>query len=182
MNSCTYKDIAKAVKVCPVQFIHVHYMYIDNQGEIEQVKDSKYILKDAGILHKNEVSGLIKEHMYLNEVKYRVLSILKFNMVLSPNQLEQFVSTDMECVSFLQSMNSVEDMHFQNTIDMFQDLNDVFILFYNKPPPLLDEDKEKEKGKDVLKISKQKTKKRILQYLLHKTKHSRRHFIDADKK
>jgi hypothetical protein len=63
-----------------ISFIRIHSIYIDNDNNIEKVREEKLLLKTNGILQKEELLSIIKHNCFSNEVKYSLLYILKFNI------------------------------------------------------------------------------------------------------
>ena len=119
-----------------VSFINLHCIYINNLNEITKVHEEKILFKTPGLLTREEVLGLIKRNTFLHNTKYSLLSILKFNINIEPINLKTFLRSK-ECAfkignHFLQPIKNIDSISFDKTIGMFQDINDLFIIFYNK--------------------------------------------------
>lgn len=117
-----------------LSFIRIHSIYVNNDNNIEKIKEEKVLLKIPGILQKDELLGIIKHNSFLNQIKYKLLSILKFNINLEPINLKTFLrSKDKNIGSlFLQSVKNIDTIRFDKSIAMFQDINDVIIVFHEK--------------------------------------------------
>ncbi len=122
-----------------LSFIKLHCIYINKNNEIEKISEEKILLKIPGFLSKEEMVGLIKHNVYCNNVKYSLLSILKFNINIDPIYLKTFLknkdkNNKMELLgnNFLQSVKNIDTIKFDKSISMFHDLNDLLILFYDK--------------------------------------------------
>ena len=74
-----------------LSFIRIHSIYVNNNNEIEKVREEKLLLKCPGILQKEELLSIIKHNSFSNQVKYSLLSILKFNINLEPIHLKTFL-------------------------------------------------------------------------------------------
>jgi hypothetical protein len=60
------------------------------------------------------------------------LTILKYNFDLAPPDVEHFLSST-NTPSYLSVIKNIDAIPLNKTIEMFQDLNDILILFYEKP-------------------------------------------------
>jgi hypothetical protein len=63
------------------------------------------------------------------------ISILKYNITLNPEDIHLFLRTDnFDYYNdiFFKSLKNIDTIVFDNTIIAFQDLNTLFILFYEK--------------------------------------------------
>ena len=119
-----------------LSFIKIHSIYINNDNEIEKITEGKIFLKNPGFLQKEELLSIIKHNSYSNDIKYSLLSILKYNINIEPSNLNNFLrSKDRNIGSFfLQSVKNIDTIKFDKSISMFHDLNDLLIIFYNKGP------------------------------------------------
>lgn len=124
-----------------LSFIKIHYIYVNKENEIVKISEQKILLKVPGMLSKEEIIGLIKHNMVCNNRKYSLLYILKYNINIEPIHLKTFIKSK-EMLSnmgskFLQSMKNIENIKFDKSISMFHDLNDLFIIFYEKAEKLI---------------------------------------------
>jgi hypothetical protein len=121
-----YKDFYKE----DVTFINMHYIYINTSNEIERIKEDKYFLPNKNLVTKDEVISIIHTNSKSQNKKYSILSILKYNISLEPEQIPFYLKKKYKQVSFLNSLRNICDIHFEKTIHMFHDLNDLYFLFY----------------------------------------------------
>jgi hypothetical protein len=117
-----------------ISFIRIHFIYLNINNEIEKIREEKILLKIPGILLKEELLSIVKHNTYSNEVKYSLLSILKFNINLEPIHLKTFLrnKTPDIGVPFLQSIRNIDAIKFEKSITMFHDINELLIIFYPK--------------------------------------------------
>lgn len=117
-----------------ISFIKIHFIYINNNNEIEKVKEEKILLKNNGILLKEELLSLIKNNLLLNQLKYSLSSILKFNINIEPIHLKTFLRNKNPLLgnTFLQPIKHIDSIKFDKTISMFHDINEVIIIFQQK--------------------------------------------------
>jgi hypothetical protein len=115
-----------------LQFIKIHSIYVDKDNSIEKVKEEKILLKSPGILQKEELLGIIKHNSFSNEFKYSLLSILKFNIHILPENLNTYLRSKNENIGslFLQSIKNIDSIRFEKSISLFHDINEIIIIFY----------------------------------------------------
>lgn len=117
-----------------LSFIRIHSIYVNNNDEIEKVREEKVLLKNPGILQKEELLSIIKHNSFSNQVKYSLLSILKFNINLEPIHLKTFLRNKNPAIGspFLQSVKNLDTIKFEKSITMFHDINEILIIFHQK--------------------------------------------------
>ena len=90
--------------------VKIHCIYVSKENEIERVLEDNLILKNPGLLSKEEIVSLIKHNMVCNQVKYELLYILKININLDPIHLKTFIKSKAPLpvigCNFLQSIKS----------------------------------------------------------------------------
>ena len=117
-----------------LSFIRIHSVYVNNNNEIEKISEEKILLKNAGILQKEELLSIIKHNSFSNNIKYSLLSILKFNLNIEPIHLNNFLRNKDKDIgsSFLQSIKNIDSIKFDKSISMFHDINNILIIFHQK--------------------------------------------------
>jgi len=117
-----------------LSFIRIHTIYVNIQNDIEKIREEKILLKTPGILEKEELVGIIKHNCFSNQIKYSLLSILKFNIDIEPVHLSTFLRNKNKNVgsSFLQSVKNIDTIKFDKSISMFHDINELIIIFHQK--------------------------------------------------
>ena len=114
-----------------LSFIKIHLVYVNKTGDIEKVKEEKIMLKSLGILQKEELIGIIKHNSFCNNMKYSLLSILKFNIDIQPVNLKKFLKSKNKHIgsSFLHTVKNIDSIYFEKSITLFHDINEVIIIF-----------------------------------------------------
>ena len=114
--------------------IKIHCIYINKNNEIEKIKQDKILLNTPNILSREEIIYIIKHNNIEKNMKYSLLSILKYNIFVEPIHLSHFLKSNIPNINnqypFLTSIKQIDNISFLPCIYMFQDLNDIFILFY----------------------------------------------------
>lgn len=148
-----------------IHSIRINFVYLNSLCEIVQMKQEKLILQSLNLLSKEELIELINNHSFLNEKKYKIFSILKFNLDLDPKHLNNFLKKtkkdkdDIEIgTQYLHIIKKIAPIPFNKTIGMFQDLNEIVLFF------------EEDLGEKKIDIAKKRkyTKRAIKKWLKHR--------------
>jgi hypothetical protein len=142
-----------------IYYTEVHFIYINTSNEIEKIKEEHFLLKKPNYISREEIIGLLKRNTIVNNKKYSILSILKCNITLKPEEIKGFLksSNPIDYLdNFLKPIKNFDDIIFEKTINMFQDLNDLLFIFY-------------EKSHEEQKLSSNNVTKKV--YLNNKNKH-----------
>ena len=117
-----------------ISFIRIHTIYINTNNEIDKIREEKLLLKTHGTLDKEELLTIIKHNSFSNEIKYSLLSILKFNINIEPIFLNTFLRNKNPAIGapFLQSIKHIDTIKFEKSISMFHDINELIIIFHQK--------------------------------------------------
>ena len=154
--------------------VRINLVYLNSLCEIVKMKQEKVMLQSVNLLSKEELIQLINHHSFLHEKKYKVFSILKFNLDLEPRHLHNFLkktktkvtTNDNELGSqYLHVIHKIATIQFNKTIGLFQDLNEIVLFF--------EEDIGSDKELDIKK--KRKFTKRAIQKWLKHRKTKRTH-------
>jgi hypothetical protein len=117
-----------------LQSVKVHCIYVNKNNDIDKIKEERIFMQKSNYLSGEQVLTLIKKNAIQDHVKYSLLSILKYNITLEPINLKTFIKYKVDLKSqgdaFLTSIKKIDSISFEKTISMFQDLNDLFVLFY----------------------------------------------------
>lgn len=119
-----YKDYYKD----DVYYINTFFIYVNKKDEIEKIKSNHYFLKEKNKLLRNEIIELLKHNIIDNNVRYNLLSILKYNIDLDTEDVKYFLNSTTENNHFLLTIKHISDIYFEPTIHMFQDLNDIIFV------------------------------------------------------
>lgn len=117
-----------------LSFIRVNTIYVNNYNDIQKVREETILLKTPGVLLKEELVGIIKHNCFSNQIKYSLLSILKFNIDIEPIHLSNFLRSKNKNIgtTFLQSIKNIDNIKFDKSISMFHDINELIIVFHQK--------------------------------------------------
>jgi hypothetical protein len=96
---------------------------------IEKIKDDTFYMSKPNYISREEIIGLIKRNSFDNNIRFSILSILKYNINLDAEDVKLFLNKKY-LNTFLTPIRNIDAITFDKTIHMFQDLNDLFLIFY----------------------------------------------------
>ena len=126
-----------------VNTIKIFFMYINTDKTVVNARQEILTLNNDSILRKEQLIHIIKNNQILNNIKYKLFSIVRYNIDLQPDEINNFLSvsiSDSNTVSdsntdktyinrFLIDKKNIDDIYFADTITIFQDLNSLYIIF-----------------------------------------------------
>jgi hypothetical protein len=111
-----------------VESIKIYFIYVDKFKNIVNTKKEFFFLKNNTI-SKNDVIEILKKA----DNRYFLSSILVFNINIEPNNIKSFISNTQDYTScFLKDIKHISNISFSKSCHIFQDLNDLFFIFYEK--------------------------------------------------
>ena len=111
-----------------VRYVKVRFFYVNLQNEID-TKISDKIELDDGVLKKERLIHLIKNNRTLNGFKYRLTSLLKYNIDVTSEEIEKFIHLPSASDNYLKDEKYLYDIQFNKTIFFFQDINALYFVF-----------------------------------------------------
>jgi len=119
-----YKDFYSE----PVDSIRLLLLYVSKKNYLFHIKKDTIILEN-NCLSKDSLIEILRTYMKHNNKKYRPISILKYNINLEPEEVELYVKGDNN-INFLSAEKSIDSIHFEDSIALFQNLNSIYIIFH----------------------------------------------------
>lgn len=121
-----YKDFYKEQQ----DNINVFFIYINSSNEIIRTKKEKFILENNKI-PKTLLIEMLKKNMIVKNKKYKPISLIKYNLLLEPDEVQEYTfNTDSYDFVFIETL--IDDIFWEKTITLFQNINSLHILFYEK--------------------------------------------------
>ena len=108
--------------------IRVNILYVNKRNELERVNEKNIKLSTPNKIKKEELIRLIKENEKQDKIKYKLISLLVYNLTLKHDELKNFLRND-ESFNFMTSLRNIDDYGIDSTINCLQDVNTIFILF-----------------------------------------------------
>lgn len=114
-------------------YTNIHYIYVNRSNEIEKIKQDSFLFTVKNYITREELLGILKNNLVQENKQYSLLSILKYNITLEPSDINIFLnSINTFDNDYLTIVKNVDKIYFENSINMFHDLNDVLFIFYEK--------------------------------------------------
>ena len=117
-----------------IYFTNINFIYVNQENEIEKIISENFIMSTPNYITREEIIRILKKKSLNceNNKKYTLLSLLKYNISLNVEDVTTFLKVKSYSDDFLISIKNIDTIKFDKTINMFQDLNDLFFIFYEK--------------------------------------------------
>jgi len=122
-----YKDFYKD----DLYYINLRVIYINRENEIEKLKQESFLMSKSNYITHEEIIEILKKNSIDNQKKYTLLSILKYNIILEPDDVKLYLNNRID-EEYLTIMKNIDAVVFNKSINMFHDLNDLILIFYEK--------------------------------------------------
>ena len=76
-----------------IYYTEIHFIYINTINNIEKIKEEHFLLSTPNYISREEIIGLLKRNTIENNKKYSILSILKCNINLKPEDIKNFLKS-----------------------------------------------------------------------------------------
>lgn len=126
-----YKDYYKD----DLYYIHLRVIYINRANEIEKLKQESFLMSKPNYITREEILEMLKKNSIDNNKRYSLLSMLKYNIVLEPDNVNLYLNGKIE-EDYLSVIKNIDALPFNKSINMFHDLNDIILIFYEKSSEL----------------------------------------------
>lgn len=118
-----------------VHYTNIHYIYINKNNDIEKITYESFLMSKPNYITRDELLKILKSNSFVDNKRYSILSILKINIIIKPEEIKYFLNEkDIEKygIDFITQIKNFETIVYDKTINMFQDLNDLIFIFYEK--------------------------------------------------
>lgn len=111
--------------------IKLFFIYVNREKIIDLIKTETILLNNNANIEKNHLISLIKKNQSNHNIKYKLLSLLKFNIDIEPIDVLSFndINYNDNKEKYLTSERYIQDIHFNDTVCIFQDINSLFLIF-----------------------------------------------------
>ena len=117
--------------------ITLFFIYIDHKNDIENLSRDLMILDRKNTIVRDQLIQLIKQNQIHNNNKYKLISLLKYNIDIEPEEIYNFINNKDDSSfnkRFFIQEKYLNDIIYKNTINIFQDLNSLFFVFKETNP------------------------------------------------
>jgi hypothetical protein len=148
-----YKDFYKD----DLYYVTLRIIYVNRNSEIDKIKQESLLMIKPNCITQEEVIGILKKNSIDNERRYSLLSILRYNIDLDSEEVPNYLVNYNDYNDYndiakklaianknntwvntghLSVIKNIDTITFERTINMFHDLNDLIIIFYEKSDEL----------------------------------------------
>lgn len=122
-----YKDFYKE----DLYYINLQILYVNRDNEIEKIKKESFLMSKPNYISSEEIIEILKKNSIDNDKRYTLLSILKYNLTIEPDEIKSYLNNG-ENTNYLSVIKNIDTILFEKSINMFHDLNDLILIFYEK--------------------------------------------------
>ena len=132
-----YSKMFKEVKV--LNNIKTYITYINTDNEIEMINQKKiYLNNDDNIVKRNQLIEVIKNSQKKHNVKYKLISIMVYNIHVTPESLPNYIENPNDFIS-LYTLNRIESFELQPTLRLLKKYNGIYFFFFECPEQVPDD-------------------------------------------
>ena len=121
-----YKDFYKDT----IEQVNLFILYVDNNNDLFHIKKDTATLKD-GKLEKSDLKSLIKQYIIYENKKYRLISMLKWNINIEPDEISNYLKEDNK-YDFIKNIRNLDSITFDDSINLFHNLNSLYLVFHER--------------------------------------------------
>ena len=142
------------LNMVPIEKIKFNFFYVKDETLISK-KEKRFKLKTDNFVSKESIIKVIQENKFINNEHFYFLRMNYFNLTHSLEELKLSLDSKIELTPI--SVKIVEDIHFNPSLDILSDLNEINIFFIKK-------NNISSKTKRIIINKKSKTKKNLSKY------------------
>ena len=108
--------------------IKVDFLYVNKHKEIEKISEKVLFLRTENKITKEELIQLIKENEKIDKIKYKLVSVLIYNITLKHEELRNFLHGS-DNYDFMTSLKNIDDYDLQSSVNCLQSVNNMYIIY-----------------------------------------------------
>lgn len=114
--------------------VKLYFMYINREKIIDIIKTEQFLLNDKAKIEKEYLISIIKKYQVCYNTNYKLLSLLKFNIDINPDDVisNTYTNTEDMNTNYMNTEHYIDDIHFKDTVYIFHDINSLFFIFYER--------------------------------------------------
>ena len=125
-----------------VTTITLFFIYIDHKNNVENLSRDLLILDKKNTIVRDQLIQIIKQNQIQNKNhnnKYKLISLFKYNIDIEPEEIYKFINNKDDSSynkRFFIQEKYLNDIIYKKTINIFQDLNSLFLIFKEVSTPI----------------------------------------------
>ena len=113
-----------------IDHINLYILYVDNNNDLFHIKKDTTALNN-GMLEKDDLKKLIRQYINYQNKKYRLISLLKWNITIEPDEISDYLRNQKE-FDFIKSIRNITSINFDDSINLFHNLNSLYLVFHER--------------------------------------------------
>ena len=110
-----------------VNIIDAIFIYINDDNEIYNVKNFKEYIANSKINYERIIE-IIKNYQNNMDIKHKLMSLLKYKIDIDLENIKQLFNYNIN-PGTLYSIKNINNINFDKTINLLQDLNSLIFIF-----------------------------------------------------
>ena len=108
--------------------IKVDFLYVNKNKEIEKISEKVLFLRTENKITREELIQLVKENEKIDKMKYKLVSVLIYNITLKHDELRNFLHGS-DKYDFMTSLKNIDDYELQSSVNCLQSVNNMYIIY-----------------------------------------------------
>lgn len=113
-----------------IEQINLYILYVDNNNDLFHIKKDAVTLNN-GKLEKDDLKNLIRQYIKYQNKKYRLISLLKWNITIEPEEISDYLRNE-KTFDFIKSIRNINSIEFEDSINLFHNLNSLYLVFHER--------------------------------------------------
>lgn len=113
-----------------IEHINLYILYVDNNNDLFHIKKDTASLNNSR-LEKDDLKNLIRQYIRYEGKKYRLISLLKWNITIEPEEISEYLRNEKE-FDFIKSIRNISSIEFEDSINLFHNLNSLYLVFHER--------------------------------------------------
>ena len=127
-------EYSKKFKMKRLRDINIYITYINSEKEIEIISRRKlYIKNKKNTITRNNLVDVIKNFQCRNNISYKLISIMVYNINVTPDTLSDYIERPEDFVSLF-ALSRIDSFELQSTISMLKEYNAMYFFFSEVAP------------------------------------------------
>jgi hypothetical protein len=108
--------------------IKVDFLYVNKNKEIEKISEKVLFLRTENKITREELIQLVKENEKIDKIKYKLVSVLIYNITLKHEELRNFLHGS-DNYDFMTSLKNIDDYELESSVNCLQSVNNMYIIY-----------------------------------------------------
>jgi hypothetical protein len=126
-------DYSKKLKVKKLNSIKTYITYINTDNEIEIINQKKLKLNNKNnMVMRSQLIDVIKHNQHKHNVKYKLMSIMVYNIHVTPETLPDYIESPEDFISLF-TLSRVDSFELRPTLALLKQYNGIYFFFFECP-------------------------------------------------